>query len=378
MNYKNIILYCFKKNTYFYNFLFEHYKPSLEQAIVSRIEDLKKDDTLQDLSNLIEFRKRIRTDNLPFYSHNINQTNFRLYGISQSLFGNKNKNIYFLPSVEHGLIFQDTNWSDTSDTVRASCVTFGPFRKKILRRFYKTPIFEVGPYIQYADDYYTVSKFMEWKQKLGRTLLVFPSHGTNQTQINLEEKIYLNQISNLAKKFDSVLVCAFWWNLEDNLITNFSKQGYKIVSAGFREDPNFLRRLKTIIKLSDVVVCDSIGTHVGYCYSLGKNVNILSINTKYTGELPLNNEFTEKHKNYIKDIINSENPLKIKPVFDYYWGNNICLSKKELNYIMEITREITLRGKYWLKNYDKASQDLLNYYKTNNITKYDLLLKSLK
>lgn len=114
MNYKNIILYCFKKNTYFYNFLLEHYKPSLEQAIVSRIEDLKKDDTLQDLSNLNEFRKRIRTDNLPFYSHNINQTNFRLYGISQSLFGNKNKNIYFLPSVEHGLIFQDTNWSDTS------------------------------------------------------------------------------------------------------------------------------------------------------------------------------------------------------------------------------------------------------------------------
>ena len=100
-------------------------------------------------------------------------SNYRMYGISNALFENGFDKVYELPSVEHGLIFYNQNWTDTALTARASCVTFGPFRKQILQRYYKTPVFEVGPYIQYADNYYNHMQMVEWKDKLGKLYWFF-------------------------------------------------------------------------------------------------------------------------------------------------------------------------------------------------------------
>ena len=377
MNIKKRILNFSKKNTYFLGVMVDHYKKSRELEIIRIIEKLKEEDTLVDTSYLLEFRKKVETDHIPFFSYNFNTTNYRLYGIGNALFGELKEKVYLLPSVEHGLILRDTNWSDTSDTARASCVTFGPFRKNILRRYYKTPIFEVGPYIQYADDYYDMSSFKNLKRKIGKTLLVFPSHGTDQSQSCLEEEEYLNKIDKLANRFDSVMVCVFWWNLGDRLVTRFSNEGYKIVSAGFREDPNFLKRLKTIIKLSDEVVFDSIGTHIGYCYSLGKKLNMISVSTKYKGELATEPPLKKKKKRNIAEIIINGSGMAKDNIFNYYWGNNIRWSKKQLCNIAEINKEITLKGKYFTNYYKDISKKLLIDYKANDIDKYNLLLKAL-
>lgn len=371
---------CFdysKSNTRLLAFLTAHYKGQAESALVKEIHKLQEIDTIQDVSSLIDFRKRAETDQLSFSSRDINRTNFRLYGIGSALFGETREKIYLTPSIEHGLILQDRNWSDTADTARASCITFGPFRKAILRRYYKTPVFEVGPYIQYAAPYYDETRFQEWKNQMGRTLLVFPSHGTDQTGVTFDEALYVKKIESLAQSFDSVLVCAFWWNVSDRLIRMFSEAGYRITCAGFREDPNFLRRLKTIIQVSDEMVCDSVGTHVGYGFSMGKRIRMLTADTRYTGELPLNIRFSEEQKNRIRRAVTEAGTRDISDVFDYYWGNHIRLSEKERDDILEINKRITLRGRYWTKNYAKEAGRLLSDYEKNDASKYRLLLKAL-
>ena len=43
-----------------------------------------------------------------------------------------------------------------------------------------------------------------------------------------------------------------------------------MVCAGHAYDPHFLDRLRTLIELSDITLSNNLGTHIGYCVSLGK------------------------------------------------------------------------------------------------------------
>ena len=42
------------------------------------------------------------------------------------------------------------------------------------------------------------------------------------------------------------------------------------MTCGYREDCHFLERQRTLIKLADFTMSNSIGTHVGYCVYMGK------------------------------------------------------------------------------------------------------------
>ena len=50
----------------------------------------------------------------------------------------------------------------------------------------------------------------------------------------------------------------------------FEDAGFVVVTCGYREDCHFLERQRTLIKLADFTMSNSIGTHVGYCVYMGK------------------------------------------------------------------------------------------------------------
>ena len=50
-----------------------------------------------------------------------------------------------------------------------------------------------------------------------------------------------------------------------------------MVTAGSSNDPSFLSRLRSIIQLGDVGVTNAVGTHIGYCVSLGLPVYFLKM-----------------------------------------------------------------------------------------------------
>ena len=50
----------------------------------------------------------------------------------------------------------------------------------------------------------------------------------------------------------------------------YRTENYVLVSAGHAMAHNFLNKTRAIMELSDVIVRNSMGTHVGYASYLGK------------------------------------------------------------------------------------------------------------
>lgn len=383
MNVKKAVENGFRRNTYAADWLYRHYHPEREEFISKTVRDFSQTDSLRDTEPLKRFKERIVNEKIPFWSYDVNKTESRMYGIHDSLFGSISDREIFFPSAEHGLIFHNKNWSDTQNTVRASCVTFGKFRKEVLEKFYSTPIFCVGPYIHYAEDYYDEETFSRIKERLGKNLLVFPTHGTDDAKITYSEKCFSAKIDELRKAYDSVTVCVYWWNLDDPIINKFKEKGYHIVSAGYREDPKFLSRLKAIIDLCDQSIGDGIGTNIGYCLSRGKPFAYFDSETEKEDFNQTDNEdrlFVKKHMDILKDVFREAYFIKERQLeaADYYWGLNQIKTREELYGIYSINKKITVACRGNAGKYAEYARKLLNDKTALEDIEYKLLQEGMK
>ena len=104
---------------------------------------------------------------------------------------------------------------------------------------------------------------------LGRTLLVFPSHGIIGVTATFNNDEFIEEIERVRKDFDTVLISLYWTVvLNPDLVASYEALGYKIVTSGHRFDLNFLSRQRSFIELADYTMSNNLGTHVGYCIHL--------------------------------------------------------------------------------------------------------------
>lgn len=326
-------------------------------------------DTISDVSVVRDFRRRISDNNDIFYTTNANISNSSIYGIWESLFpGTDRSELYKTPAVEHGLIFSEDIFTDLRYTARASSITFGDYRKKIIRRYKDTPTFCVGPYILYAQSYYNEEKLSQLKAELGKTLLVFPAHSTDASQVSQNDIEFVEKIKREAARFDSVLVNSFWWNINDPLVRMLESEGFRIVTAGFRDDLRFLSRLRSIIALSDVAVGDSVGTHIGYTLSLGVPFKFLDTSTIVEvsdAREGAHQAAVEERKNLLRTAfaaVSGEDVNSQIEICEPYWGFSHVKTREQLQIILDITKQIVARGNGWVSRYGTCARDLISDY----------------
>lgn len=178
----------------------------------------------------------------------------------------------YFPVLEHGVNF----WEHT-EIVPLPRVCQGTYLiEKWRKRHPYVPIYSIGPYITYAKEYYDKSRFCELKARLKKTVLIFPAHTFEMDSQEYDMKKFVDETMNrFSSDYDTVMISAYWADLRYELYDLFAKAGAKIVSAGFRGDPNFISRLKTMILLSDYIVGNDLGTFVGYGKMLGKPVSLI-------------------------------------------------------------------------------------------------------
>ena len=128
---------------------------------------------------------------------------------------------------------------------------------------------------------------------------------------------------------------------------------------------NFLKRLKSIIELSDMTMSNSIATHIGYCLYMNKphyvdlsqSINRIQENNDRQAKLVMDNE-----KNSQKTFKDNENIIKLSELFSdfnckitkeqqelvsYLWGFNEVKSPEELKKLFgEINKNFS-----WIKYY---------------------------
>ncbi|WP_288614063.1 hypothetical protein [uncultured Bacteroides sp.] len=186
--------------------------------------------------------------------------------------------------IEHGYFVGSYVPKVEEYTFAKSIITFSKHRKKYIEEAgIKKVVVPIGPYIYYADDYLSDEEFSQKKKMLGKTLLFFPIHSGTGIEFNYSVDYICDRLSPYRKDYNSFVVCLFWADIQRPEIVNlYLNKGFKIFSAGHRYDYNFLSRLKSMIKLSDLVVTNGMGTHIGYAVFLEKPVWMIRQNIQST------------------------------------------------------------------------------------------------
>jgi hypothetical protein len=183
------------------------------------------------------------------------------------------------PFVRHG-VFAAGRYPEFHSAVIYS----GEWEKRFYNERYSyIPAFTVGPYIQYAKNIYSENKLREKRVKNGKTALIFLSHNTEKNHTTYDEESIIKKIlCDYTKRYDTILVCAYWCDVNKDCYDILYKNGIQIVSAGFRWDERFIRRLRTLYELTDDVIVYGFSSAAIYALAMKKKLYIYDINEKLT------------------------------------------------------------------------------------------------
>jgi len=182
--------------------------------------------------------------------------------------------------IQHGVRFDLGYWQH--DFNPAHRVGFVPseWRVEVLMPQLDIRLFAIGPYIHYARPIWSAAEIERERAKLGRTLLVFPTHSTHWIDMDYDVDAFIERVRAVASGFDSVLVCLYWKDVLRGVGKRYSERGLPCITAGHIFDPLFLPRLRTAIELSDATFSNELGTQLGYSVCLGRPHQLLRSEVK--------------------------------------------------------------------------------------------------
>lgn len=153
----------------------------------------------------------------------------------------------------------------------------GEYGKEIMHDFSPwLPVFTLGPFIHYTIGIYSEEQCLEVKRKNGRTLTIFAVHSTEIGELHIAYQEWIGHIIECyGKKFDTIWACVYWTDINSPLCEYFEQKGIHVISAGCRFDSQFNKRLKTILELSDAIVCGEMGSCVNYAFYMDKPVGYI-------------------------------------------------------------------------------------------------------
>lgn len=238
-------------------------------------------------------------------------------------------------AIEHGLYFpHDLIQRAARWKVTRRIMTMNSARAEFLQTVLNKPAVAVGPYIHYAKPILGEKEMQIIKQEYGRILLFFPIHSCSESNAIYNVEKIISKVKKIAldNKFDTVFVCMHHRDINYHDYDRFYEEaGFKIVTAGFGLDVNFVRRLKTIVMLSDYVIGNGVGTNIGFCTYLNKPYYIFENSDNYE---PCDIDFQyieikEAFSNYCETIT-----VKQYEVASKFWGFDCIRSPEEMRCIL--------------------------------------------
>lgn len=256
-------------------------------------------------------------------------------------------NYAFKFAIEHGMHVSEEMLDIELKSKLKYVLSYSKFREKAIKKGKKAS-FSVGPYIHYAKPFLTKSQTNAEKKRLGKVLLVFPSHSSVDFTLDFNVQEFYKKVKKLGRDFDTVRVCLYWKDVLRGQAKHYEE--FECVTAGHIIDPLFLPRLKSIIESADLTVSSVVGNHVGYSIFLNKPHFIIPQKHIISGrdsEIKLIKDVWWKDKNYIEIVKAFKNKTdKILPeqkkLISYFWGFKEIKSKAELLKFVKITEKENL------------------------------------
>lgn len=296
------------------------------------------------------------------------------------------------PAMEHAVSYRVPKVRTKEFIERCSNLIYqSKYKNKLIHEINPLkPIFYIGPYIHYAKSIYDEKKEAELKGKFGKTLVIFAGHHRETQTIEYSDKKFVKRVMDYAKEngFQTVLASVYFCDVDKALYEEFREQGAILVSAGFREDPLFIRRLKALFNLADMIMANTVGTPVGFS-------KFMDIPYQMVLEAPLEIEEAVYHApidfehleecflrvEYLSSLssLTEEQQQLYDDLYTFYSGEKeLTRTPGEMRAILEICQEIVRISKGEFAQYDWAVKQLLDkYQKVQNLKKYELLCEAI-
>lgn len=156
--------------------------------------------------------------------------------------------------------------------------------------------------------------------RIPNSLLVMPAHSLAYTQHQWKFESYVNQIVDIAGKFDRVVACIHpscvqkgYWQPQ------FEEAGIECVIGADAYDANGLVRMKTLLNQFEFMTTNMLGSHVVYAAASGARISIFGEYAEYKSEDFASSEFYNLHPHVLHPILRlfSESYVrKTYPQFD--------------------------------------------------------------
>jgi len=295
------------------------------------------------------------------------------------------------PNIEHGIGWLQRVPNNVNQPFVHCAIAQGGYRKKAICSLRRgMPLYTVGPYVHYAPQYYTDSVIEEIKAFLGRTLLIFPAHTYELSDVTYGKERFVDTVmQRWATSFDSVLVSAYWHDADDEVFSLFEKAGARVVSSGLREDPLFISRLKTLITLSDAVAGNALGTHIGYCEYLNKPFYMIDGDAAVIADT--GNAFKSEEERQLDEVFRTasdlykadgDSALRLKFYRRYWGGSDAIKSPEEIRCMIGISEDVLRMSHGVVAEFARVTRSLLEEAgreeSDEGIMRYRLLSQALE
>lgn len=262
------------KNLYMYDLALQLSYGKYNKSMINFIEEISKIDSILEYDIFRSYMKQIpKLAHGDIYSIQRSFAENTLYGHAYNLLkyaGMQEKEIFYAPVLEHGIPYS-SKFDSNKYKLNNAYIFQGKNNSESWVKEKKQKAYYIGPYIHYCTGIYDSETIQNMKKKNGLTALLFLPHSieTNAFKVNVHNIIEeFRAIEGLEIK--TVLACVYCMDALN--IDDIKEKSIKFVSAGFKLDNNFIRRLKSILELADVVYYSSFSSSIGYAYYLNKKI----------------------------------------------------------------------------------------------------------
>lgn len=293
-----------------------------------------------------------------------------------------------LPCIEHGISWYNRPPAAITNPSIHSFVFQGNYNVDNVHKFKPfCPCYCIGPYIHYAQAIYSSKKMESLRNKFGKTALIFPFHCYEMSSAEYDVRKFVKEVISNLKDYNTIIVSAYWNDLDAPVYELFKTEGAIIVSSGFRGDPQFMDRQRTLFELSDASFGNGIGTHIGYSMYLNRQHYMFSSKINLFEEVkklkPYEVDYYTSIENLFYDSFNFDKEYDGKiaqrnSLYEKFWGGEKYIkTPTEIDEMFEISIELLRLSKGFVSNYEHSIKKLISKFKSSDPIKYKLLLDSV-
>jgi len=177
--------------------------------------------------------------------------------------------------LEHGLKVSRQATFESPRTWTRGYLCMGPLRARWLEERFQEPAVPIGPWIAYARPLLDPEAIAGLRQELGPTLLVVLAHSWDRVERRMDHHACIEAVGRQAREggYRSVIWLRHW---KDPTIAALPPE-WILACNGHRSNAWFLDALRTLLELSDGLVSNAFGTHLGYGVALGKRLHWIDV-----------------------------------------------------------------------------------------------------